>query len=252
MNMSSGGLNERGVSTSPASNARADAADIRDVVRDHVNDALQTDPGNPLALAFIADVYDLVFDDPFSALSNAERALAINPGTGYAHGSLGGLELRRSRPNEALVASRLARNQLENTMAHPLQHRQAAQLIVLSSACTGKHRSIGPETDYALTTEPDHPVGARQRFRQGESYPRTSTGRLYKDRQFFSSNLARQITRTLDHRVTSSERSACLGQGPSPKTSFGPDLSKSDTAARPIYQHSASEGALRVGDRMPS
>lgn len=92
-----------------------DAADVRDAVRDYVNDALQTDPGNPLALAFIADVYDLVFDDPVSALSNAERALAINPGTGYAHASLGGLELRRSRPNEALVASRRARNQLENT-----------------------------------------------------------------------------------------------------------------------------------------
>ena len=46
-------------------------------------------------------------------------------------------------------------------MAHSLQHRQAAQFIGLSSACTGKHRSDGPKADNALTFKSDHPMGAR-------------------------------------------------------------------------------------------
>jgi len=45
-------------------------------------------------------------------------------------------------------------------MARSLQHRQAAQLIGLSAACTGKHRSDGPEAHNALTIKPDHPMGA--------------------------------------------------------------------------------------------
>lgn len=44
-------------------------------------------------------------------------------------------------------------------MAHSLQHRQAAQIIALSSACTGKHRSDGPKAENALTLKPDYPMG---------------------------------------------------------------------------------------------
>ena len=45
-------------------------------------------------------------------------------------------------------------------MAHSLQHRQAAQFIgLLSSACTGKHRSDGPKADNALTFKPDNQWG---------------------------------------------------------------------------------------------
>ena len=44
--------------------------------------------------------------------------------------------------------------------ARSLQHRQAAQLIGLSAACTGKRRSVGPEAHNALTIKPDHPMGA--------------------------------------------------------------------------------------------
>jgi hypothetical protein len=47
-------------------------------------------------------------------------------------------------------------------MAYSLQHRQAAQLIGLSPACTRKHRSDGPEAHDALTIKMDHPMGARQ------------------------------------------------------------------------------------------
>jgi tetratricopeptide (TPR) repeat protein len=80
-----------------------------------IREALAVDANNALALGFIADVYDLVFEDPHMALSFAERALRLNPGTGYAHASLGGLELRRGRGPEALIAAGRARRQLENT-----------------------------------------------------------------------------------------------------------------------------------------
>jgi len=45
---------------------------------------------------------------------------------------------------------------LDREMAHLLQHRQVAQFIGLSSACTGKHRSDGPKADNALILKPDH------------------------------------------------------------------------------------------------
>lgn len=47
-------------------------------------------------------------------------------------------------------------------MAYPLQHRQAAQRSGIPHACAGKHRSIGPEANDALTIKSDHPMGARQ------------------------------------------------------------------------------------------
>ena len=48
----------------------------------------------------------------------------------------------------------------DRTTAHPLQYRQAAQRIGVSSACSRKHRSDGPEAHDALTIKPDHPMGA--------------------------------------------------------------------------------------------
>ena len=92
-----------------------DPEHTREEVRLLIRDALELDPDNAIALAFIGDVYDLVFEDPHMALSFVERALRINPGTGYAHASLGGLELRRGRGPAALSAAARARRQLENT-----------------------------------------------------------------------------------------------------------------------------------------
>ncbi|MDJ0628825.1 MAG: hypothetical protein QNJ44_11240, partial [Rhodobacter sp.] len=40
--------------------------------------------------------------------------------------------------------------------------RQAAQRSGIPATGAGKHRSIGPETDHALTINPDHPMGALQ------------------------------------------------------------------------------------------
>ena len=80
-----------------------------------VDNALSIENENSLALAFLADVQDLVFKDSIQALSYAQRALAINPGTGYAHASMGALELRRDRPSEALAAATRAKAQLEHT-----------------------------------------------------------------------------------------------------------------------------------------
>ncbi len=92
-----------------------DAGELRVEARELVGEALVSDPNNSLALAFIADVHDLVFEDRQKALSFAEQALRIDPGVGYAHASLGGLELRRGRAKEALQSASRARRQLENT-----------------------------------------------------------------------------------------------------------------------------------------
>ena len=51
-------------------------------------------------------------------------------------------------------------------MASPLQHGQAAQRFGVSSACAGKLRPNGPETDNALTIKPHHQMGARQRCKR--------------------------------------------------------------------------------------
>lgn len=84
-------------------------------VDDLFNQSLALDSANPLALAFLADVQDLVFDDPQTALSFLSCALRNNPGIGYAYASLGALELRRGRTKEAQTAAIRAQRQLENT-----------------------------------------------------------------------------------------------------------------------------------------
>lgn len=48
-------------------------------------------------------------------------------------------------------------------MVHPLQHRQTAKRIRLSSTRARKHRSDGPEAEHALTIKLDHPMGARHK-----------------------------------------------------------------------------------------
>ncbi len=95
--------------------AERDQSELTHEVKTLVDKSLAINDGNSLALAFLADVQDLVFRDSIQALSYAKRALTINPGTGYAHASLGALELRRDRPSEALAAATRARAQLENT-----------------------------------------------------------------------------------------------------------------------------------------
>ena len=88
---------------------------MRNNVNKLVRESLDIDSNNATALAFIADVRDLVFNDPYSALSYATRALQINPGSGYAHASQGALELRRGNGEKALKAASRARHQLKNT-----------------------------------------------------------------------------------------------------------------------------------------
>lgn len=92
-----------------------DTADLRSEAQSLVDDALQLDSENALALSFIADVYDLIFEDAHTALAFASNALRKNPGAGYAFASLGGLELRRGRNEEALSSAWRAKRQLENT-----------------------------------------------------------------------------------------------------------------------------------------
>ncbi|NOR61885.1 MAG: hypothetical protein GQ535_05225 [Rhodobacteraceae bacterium] len=80
-----------------------------------IAETLRVDSNNALALAFLADVYDLVFKDTHTALSYAQVALKNNPGSGYAYASLGGLEMRRGREKVALTSAWRAQRQLENT-----------------------------------------------------------------------------------------------------------------------------------------
>ena len=80
-----------------------------------IAETLRIDPENALALAFLADVYDLVFKDTHTALSYPQVALKNNPGSGYAYASLGGLEMRRGREKAALTSAWRAQRQLENT-----------------------------------------------------------------------------------------------------------------------------------------
>lgn len=92
-----------------------DIAELYDQAKVLVNQSLQNDQNNALALAFIADVQDLVFNDSLAALSFAERSLNIDPGVGYAHASMGGLELKRGRNAEAFQSAGRAQQQLRNT-----------------------------------------------------------------------------------------------------------------------------------------
>ena len=72
-------------------------------------------PENALAMSFLADVHDLVFEDSQTALSYAKSALHNNPGIGYAYASLGALELRRGETEAALRAANRAQRQLQNS-----------------------------------------------------------------------------------------------------------------------------------------
>jgi tetratricopeptide (TPR) repeat protein len=93
----------------------SDIGELREEARLLVQEAMKLDDNNALALAFLADVQDLVLNDSQMALSFAERALQIDPGVGYAHASLGGLELKRGRNQSAFRSAGRARRQLENT-----------------------------------------------------------------------------------------------------------------------------------------
>jgi len=99
------------------------ALETRNTDRDHligeVTDLIRQsralDSRNALALSFLADVQDLVFEDPQTALSYAKSALRSNPGIGYAYASLGALELRRGAAEAALIAASRAQRQLANS-----------------------------------------------------------------------------------------------------------------------------------------
>ena len=95
--------------------AAMDTEQLREDATFLVQDAMRTDPRNALALAFVADVYDLVFKDSNAALTFARGAIQKNPGTGYAYASLGGLELRRKNDKNAMKAADRARRQLSHT-----------------------------------------------------------------------------------------------------------------------------------------
>jgi len=92
-----------------------DKKTLREECKALITKSFEMDSGNAFALAFIADVYDIVFEDPGTALSYSRLALRINPGIGYAYASLGGLELRRGNYREAHTSSKRAVRQLENT-----------------------------------------------------------------------------------------------------------------------------------------
>ena len=84
-------------------------------VQPMVDRAMALDSANPLALSFLADVYDLVFGDTQTALGLARCALRSNPGIGYAYSSLGAFELRRGKLKEARAAALRGQRQLANT-----------------------------------------------------------------------------------------------------------------------------------------
>lgn len=92
-----------------------DAADLKSDAAKLMEDAMRLDPNNAVSLSFLADVHDLIFEDPQTALAFAKCALRANPGIGYAYASLGGLELRRGRNDEALMAAQRAHRQLANS-----------------------------------------------------------------------------------------------------------------------------------------
>ena len=73
------------------------------------------DAGNALAMSFLADVHDLIFEDSQTALAFSKNALRRNPGIGYAYASLGSLELRRGDTHAALGAAQRAQRQLVNS-----------------------------------------------------------------------------------------------------------------------------------------
>lgn len=94
----------------------------REEVKLLTGDALASGSENAVVMAFLADVHDLVFGDAQTALSYAKIALEMDAGTGYAHASLGALELRRGRSMEAFNYARRAKMQLQNTSLQPFSN----------------------------------------------------------------------------------------------------------------------------------
>ncbi len=86
------------------------------------SEALSSGAESAIVMAFLADVHDLVFEDAQTALSYAKIALEMDAGTGYAHASLGALELRRGRAKEAFLSARRAKTQLQNTSLQPFSN----------------------------------------------------------------------------------------------------------------------------------
>ncbi|WP_162946667.1 hypothetical protein [Ruegeria sp. EL01] len=84
-------------------------------VDDLIGVSLSIDATNPVALAFVADVHDLVFDDAETAMTLLKRAIANNPGLGFAYASLGALELRKGEVRQAHLSAEKAQRQLVNT-----------------------------------------------------------------------------------------------------------------------------------------
>lgn len=80
-----------------------------------VDASMALDSNNAVALSFLADVHDLVFQDSHTALSFAKCALRRDPGIGYAYASLGALELRRGKAQDAIAAATRAQRQLVNS-----------------------------------------------------------------------------------------------------------------------------------------
>lgn len=89
--------------------------DLKDIVRPLIEQSRQLDPSNPIALAFLADVADHVFDDIETAMGLAKSAIRSNAGFGYAYASLSAMELLQGQADNALASARKAHSQLSNT-----------------------------------------------------------------------------------------------------------------------------------------
>lgn len=89
--------------------------DLQDMVRPLIEESRRLDRDNPIALAFLADVFDHVFDDPETAMGLAKCAIRANPGFGYAHAGLSAMELLQGNLQKALSSAQRAHRQLQNT-----------------------------------------------------------------------------------------------------------------------------------------
>lgn len=92
-----------------------DRQDLQDMVRPLIEESRRLDRKNPIALAFLADVFDHVFDDPETAMGLAKCAIRANPGFGYAHAGLSAMELLNGQISNALSSAQKAYRQLQNT-----------------------------------------------------------------------------------------------------------------------------------------
>lgn len=92
-----------------------DRKDLQDLVMPLIEESRSLDQKNPVALAFLADVFDHVFDDPETAMGLAKRAIQANPGFGYAHAGLSAMELLNGQISNAFSSAQKAYRQLRNT-----------------------------------------------------------------------------------------------------------------------------------------